>query len=266
MAFTPTTTQPLTACAQITVRFAGLLLLRPDAENNCEVGIHRFNNDHTFQIMLIVRKPQRPPTLIRLVTGALTRPFAIDVTPNPGTGVQAFAPTPAPFLRNAPNNNELDYRWALDLRTIHANADFNDGARPVATLNAGTLYTPTVTRLVLNPQLVQGLIRTPLHRFSADLAAALPTGSTVELSWDELGEPRRVTLPRPLDPQGTTYTISLINDPPVFGAAAQDELDLYYRVLVDSGTPIPINKRCRIAYSPGPTTDEIPCMPVVLNS
>jgi hypothetical protein len=270
MPFPTTTIQPLTAIAKVTVKFSGLIMLKPDASNDCEIGINRFSPDHTFQIILIVRKPQRPPTLIRLVTGSLTRPLAINLTPDPGTGVQTFAPTPGPFVRTNTGNNEFDFRWALDLRETHAGIDFNDGARPVATLNAGTLYTPTLTRIGLNPELVQGTSpRTRLSRIAGDLAAAissLPAGSTVELTWDEFGEPRRLSLPRRFDPPNTTYTISLMNDPPVMSATIHDELALYYKVLQASGAPIPIASRCRLTFSPGPTTDEIPCMPIVLNS
>ena len=249
--------QPLTAIANVTVRFAGLMLLKPDGtpNNGCEIGIHRFTSDHSFQIILIVRKPQRPPTLIRLVTGALTRPFAINAS-NPGTGVQTFAPSPAAFVRNNPSNNELDFRWALDMGAMHAGVDFNDGARPVATLNAGVLYTPTLTRPSLNPQLEQGSpVRiTPLHRFAADLAAAinLRVDSTVDLTWDELGDERNFTLPRRFDPPGTTYTISLMNDPPTMGAASHEELSLYYKVLQVGNRPIAIGDRCRLRVSLAP--------------
>jgi hypothetical protein len=98
------------------------------------------------------------------------------------------------------------------------------------------------------------------------LAAAinLPTGSNVVLSWHELGEPRNFTLPRPGDPADTTYTITLLNDPPTNGATSHDELALYYRVLELNGALIPISSRRRLATSYDPTTDEIPCMPVVL--
>ena len=83
MPFNTTTTHPLTAAAKVTVEFKGLLLLKPDGNNGCEIGIHRFSSTHMFQVILIVRKPERAPTLVRLVTGPLTRPFAINVTPPP---------------------------------------------------------------------------------------------------------------------------------------------------------------------------------------
>ena len=262
-----TTTTPPSTNAKVTVKFAGLLLLKPGATNGCEIGIHRFSNIHTFQIMLIVNKPQRPSTLIRLLNGPLTRPLAISVIPDPGTGVQAFAPTPEPFVRNNATNDVLDYRWALNLRKLHPTADFNDGARPVALLNAGVIYTPNLTNPGFAPELVQGTTTTPLYRLAADLAAAidLTAGSLVALSWFELGDPQTLILPRPSDPPDTTYTISLLNDPPIISPPAHDELALYYKVLEVNGAPIPNSARSSLNFNYDSNTDEIPCLSVLLN-
>src|ERR1041384_441891 len=276
MAFPTTTTQPLTAIAKVTVRFSGLLMLKPDPVNHCEIGINRFTRDHLFQIILIVRKPQRPPSLIRLVTGPLTRQFEITLRDsNTGlprnTVVQAFTPIPGPFIRSNPGNNELDFRWALDLRETHAGIDFNDGALPVARLSVGTLYTTSLTSTSLNLELRQQPGTSPgirLDRIAGDLAAAintLPANTTLELTWDELGEPRKLSLPRRTDPPDTTYTISLLNDPPVMSSANHDELPLYYKVLQVGGRLIPIGSRRLLHFTLPPGTDEIPCMPIILN-
>ena len=99
-----------------------------------------------------------------------------------------FAPTPKPFIRDN-NSDELDYRWALNMSSLHPEVDFNDGARPVARLNGGTLYTGNLTRDGLEPVLVQGPNETPQHRIAADLAVGIelsPEGKVV-LSWDESG-------------------------------------------------------------------------------
>jgi len=280
MPFSPTTIQPLTAAAKVTVKFAGLMLLKPGADDRLEVGIHRFSSDHSFQVVLVIKKPTRPPTLIRLVNGPLTRPLRINVTSIPSPGVQTFEATPGPFVRSALTNNEFDFRWAVNMRSLHPGVNFNDGAEPVATLNAGVLYTPALTRPTLNPELVQGeeptiTDRIPLFRFSADLAASisLPVGGQVRLNWHELGVPRSFVLPRPLtvDPAETTYTIALMNDPPNILAASREEgppheeLDLYYRVLEDTRGLIPFEERYTLKVTPlGPTTDEVPCMPVTL--
>jgi hypothetical protein len=245
------------------------MLLKPGADNSCEIGIHRLSDTHSFQAMVIVNKPGRAPSLIRLLTGPLTGQFGINVTPEPSTRVRAFTPTTGSFDRNA-RNDDLDFRWALDMREMQeSDVDFNDGARPTATLNTGILYTSTLTNRELNPELVRGSSREPLHRFSADLAAAvdLPDRSRLELSWDEGGEFREYRLPRRVDRDDprTTYTVVLLNDPPITTAAAHDELAYYYEVLEHRGVGIAAGSRYRMSFSSGPTTDEIPCMPVIIN-
>jgi len=267
MPFSTTTNAPATN-ARVTVKFAGLMLLKPNGNNGCDIGIHRLSETHALQVILIVSKPDRPPGLIRLVTGPLTQPFAINVTPDPGTGIKTFIRGPEPFDRSRTNNNELDFRWAINMQQLHEGADFNGGARPVATLNAGTLYTSNLTLIELTPELVNGTTRTALPRFSADLAAAidLPVAGTVELSWTvESGERRTLSLPRPNDPPRTTYTVTLLNDPPIVNALSHDELTQYYQVLEVAGQRIPAEKQFRIAYNGDTNTDEIPCMPVILN-
>ena len=268
MPFSPITT-PLPATPRVTVQFAGLMLLKPGAGNSCEVGIHRFSSTHAFQVVLVVRKPNRPPTLIRLLNGPLLRPLAINVLPDPGTGVQAYAPTAEPFVRSSGANDVSDFRWALNFRALHPDADFNDGARPVATLNAGVLFTPNLTPAALEPELVVNRVTTRLYRLAADLAVAidLPAGSPgrVILTWDELGDRQTLTLPRPLDSDDTTYTISLLNNPPISNPEEHDEMYLYYKVLEAHGNPIPRSSRRQLNFvSSDPTTDEIPCSPVML--
>jgi len=278
MPFATTTTRPDTN-ARVTIKFAGLMLLKPGVRNSCEIGIHRLSDTHSFQAMVIVSKPDRAPSLIRLLTGPLTGSFGISITPTaatgatsaPDPGVQAFTPTTTAFDRSREDNDELDIRWALDMRQMQASdVDFNAGARPIARLNTGILYTSNLTRRELNPELVRGTIRRPLHRFSADLAAAihLPDRSRLELTWDEGGEPREFRLPRRVDRHDpeTTYTVVLLNDPPITTAAAHDELAYYYEVLEHRGASISGPDRYTMAFTSGPTTDEIPCMPVMINS
>ena len=274
MPFTPTTVRPSTN-AKVTVRFAGLLLLKSATDNTLQIGVHKFSSTHTFQVLLVVKKPDRPPTVLRLLSGGLTRPFSIQVAPDPGGGLRVFTPTPEPFVRNSPANDVLDFRWSLNIRQFHPGADFNDGASPIATLNAGTLYTPNLTRPTLRPVVVQGAAaaRTELYQVSTDLAAAidLPAGAAgssgggvVMLSWFELGDAQTLSLPRPLDPDDTTYTIYLLNDPPISSPVDHDELYLYYKVLQVGGAAIGNLNKCRLDFVDKPKTDEIPCLPLVL--
>jgi hypothetical protein len=266
MPFTPTTNPPLTN-PLVTVEFAGLILLSPGADNTCDIGIHRWAPTHAFQVMLIVNKPNRPSTLVRLIAGPLTGSLAIRLEPAPTHGdFQVFAATTAPFDRFNPQNNELDYRWTINLRDRHPGADINEGARPIVTLSTGLLYTPNLTARGLDPKLTKGTVSISLNRIAADLAAAIqpPTGGRVKLEWSEFGISHSLTLKRDEDPPGTTYTVSLINDPPIGSPTEHDELDLYYRVLTLGGVPIPFPDRWHLEYADDEKTDEIPCMPVTL--
>jgi hypothetical protein len=269
MPFTPTDVEPATN-SKVTVTFAGLLLLRQGPGNSLEIGIHKFSNSHSFEAILIINKPNRPPTLIRIVPGPLFSNFVMEVDPAPATGVQKFVASPDPFDRNHPNNNPLDYRWSFNLRSLpgHDQVDFNDGATPIATLNAGVLYTPNLTRAGLHPILTTGAVQTDLNRVGADLAASvpLPVGYQMKLNWSVLGENQPLVLPRDTDPPDTTYTISLINDPPalVRGPAGHDELKEYYKVLRIGNNPVLPALQARLDTARNQLTDEVPCLPVVV--
>ena len=263
MPFTPTDIEPCPR-SKVTVTFAGLLLLRPAADNTLEVGVHKFSRDHTLQVILIVNKPQRPPRLIRLLTGPLVDDLKLTIDPAPQAGVQKFVASNTEFDRSNENNHPLDYRWVINMQSFegHEQIDINDGAKPIAKLNGGVLYTPNVTRQGLNPQLVCNEEPTPLHRFAADLGAAidLPGETKMRITWSELGKPQEQILPRdPPDPEGTTYTVALLNDPLISEPAPHDELEEYYKVL-EIGPEV---GHCSIILGDH-KTDEIPCLPVVL--
>jgi hypothetical protein len=115
--------------------------------------------------------------------------------------------------------------------------------------------------------LVVNRLTTRLYRLAADLAVAidLPAAGRVVLTWDELGDRQTLTLPRPSDSNDTTYTISLLNNPPISSPEDHDEMYLYYKVLEADGDPIPKSSRRQLNFvSNDPTTDEIPCSPVLL--
>ena len=271
MPFT-TTNVPPALKPLVTVEFAGLLLLRPGDNNTCEIGIHRFAKSHIFQLSLIVNKPDQNPTLTRLLSGPLTGEIKIRLQPDPDPeagNVLAFAPTADPFIRTAgANNHDNDYRWSLNLKSIHPNASFTDGARPIATLKTGVLYTPTLTRAGIDPKLTRpGLPDIPLFRVAADLAASIvpPDQHKVVVEWTEMGDPQDIILPREGDPPGTTYTVSLLNDPPSLDPTPHDELADYYKVLLNNGAVVPANERWALTYSSAQKTDEIPCLPTVIN-
>jgi hypothetical protein len=269
MQFQTTAEQPTTN-PPVTLTFSGQMVLRPGANNTCEIGINRFSRNHLFQMMLTVETPNRPPTIHRLFTGPLTAPLSVRLhpDPNPASGdFVVFAPTPEPFDRAAGGNDDKDYRWSLNLKTLHGNAQVNGGVIPFMTAKTGILYTPNLSDLSLNPRLTQsGSPDIQLHQIAEDLAISIvPQGQTrVLLQWEDFGEARDLLLPLRLnDPN--RYTVAFINYPPSLEAEPHDELADYYRVLVEAANPIPVSMRFGLAFDQITRSDEIPCMPVTLN-
>lgn len=266
MPFTVTHTLP-TINSRITIKFAGLVILRPNGGNMCDIGIHHFNTTHLFQAFVIVNKPKLPLTLIRLTNGPLTAPFTIVANPVV-TGFQVFTRDDDPFDPNAAGNDALDYRWAINMRDLNHGIDFNQGAEPIATLNDGILYTSNLSKDGLNPIVVQNGVEHPHRQIAADLSASinLPNGGTVKMTWGETGDEKTFTVPREgFDPPNTTYTIILINDPPAVAPSPHDELAIFYKVLRINGDQVPGDDQCQLIFDSDHKLDEIPCPPVVLN-
>jgi hypothetical protein len=272
MPFQTTVIAPPT-CPKVTISFAGLMVLRPGANNTCEVGIHRFNTSHECRVTLIVRKPNRPPTLVPLIKGPLEAPFSIRLHPDPNPlmgDFSVFAPTPDPFVRNAPANHHLDYRWAVNVRELHPLLELNEGAQPFVTLRTGILYTPNLTLEALSPKFERrGSSPREMHRIASNLAAAIitPDSKRVRLAWHDFGKLVQLELPRENDPENTTYTVAVTNEPPKINAEAHDEMALYYRILQDGGgIGIASDQQFSLTYtSSDPRTDEVPCLSLLQN-
>jgi hypothetical protein len=188
---------------------------------------------------------------------------------------QAYAATDGDLERSVENARDYpkDYRWALNLKERHHNAEWNEGIKPMVILNTGTLYSLNLTTRALNPRYVKDDPPNPptteyLKYFAANLAASIvpPEDKTVRLEWTEQGVLRGLDLPRwEDDPEEMPrYVVSLINEPPMSFPPAHDELALYYKVLTIGGTEIPAKARWHLKYGEGISTDRIPCMPTTM--
>ena len=267
MPFTVTHDRPKIK-ATVNVRFAGLLLLKPNGTKTCDIGINR-QTGHSFQVMLIVDKPYLPLTLLRLTSGPLTKD--LKITNSSSTAAfKVYAMDNHPFDPTKPDNDPIDHRWALNMAESHPGADFNNGARPMVQLNDGVLYTANRSREGLDPELIiPNQPPKPLMHVAADRAASfdLTCSDTVTIEWEEPGEPKSFQIPRiaTVDPVGSTYTIVILNNPPVTNPSPHDELELYYRVLTQGGNPIDPPHRRQLRYKNPAKSDEIPCLSVILN-
>jgi len=287
MPFTITNVPPSTT-PMVTIVFSGLMVLRPGANNTCEIGVHKFSRDHEFKVLLVVERlvqpnPAPPPTtipvplppvVIPLLVGPLFAPFTIsrDPDPTPGGGdFMAFARYP--FNRVLPDSHPLDYRWTINFKDLHYNARANDGVQPVGILKTGVLYSPHLCDPELEPTLIkQSQPDIPLNQIASSLAASIdvpinpPAQTHVKFQWQDLGDQVPLVLPRNGDdPSTTRYTIYFINEPTRFNYDEHEELSYYYQVLENGGAPFPTAERFALHFAAGIRTDEIPCAPVTLN-
>lgn len=277
MPFTTTNVRP-EFDAPVTVKFSGLMVLQPGPNETCEIGVHRHNRDHVNQVLLIVNKPDLPVSVVPLLLGPLTGPFDIKLRalnpevildPDPDFGDFKIYERD-PFDRTLPTSDNYDHRWALNLRPGNPDARINDGAKPVITLKTGTLYTSNLSNPALVPK-----FRVPgsedgeeLNQFAGDLAASIipPDGTEVLLEWKDLGDDKFITLPRLGDPEGTTYTVCFINEPPNYATESAEELPLYYKVLAkEDGKLFEDEEQCILELPDETRSDEVPCMPIILN-
>src|SRR5215211_278653 len=145
-------TQNLPPNPLVTVKFSGLLVLQPGANNTCNVGVHRFNFTHLFQAILVVSKQgQAAPTLITLLTGPLQAPFLIRLEPDPGAGdFKVFEKDP--FTQTSQGSHKNDARWAINLQSPDGDIKVNEGAMPFVTLKTGVLFTPDLSKEDLKPK------------------------------------------------------------------------------------------------------------------
>ena len=257
--------------ALVTIKFSGLMVLQPGPDETCNIGLHRLNRDHSNQVLLIVHKPGLPVTVVPLLTGPLTAPLVIKLSSEPELGDFTIYERD-PFDRTLPTSDVFDHRWAINLRPFNPEARLNYGAKPIVTLRTGTLYTSNLSNPALDPKFTApGVVEDEeLNQFAGDLAAAItpPADTKVILEWEDHGDSKGISLPRlgEEDDAEIRYTVCFINEPPNYASDTQEELPLYYKVLhKNNGQVVPEEEQCTLKFTPGTRSDEVPCMPIILN-
>lgn len=257
----------------VEVLFKGLIILRPNNNGTCTVGMHRYTDDH----FLIIEVRGKPPTgrdfLVLRRTGLLGRQLSIGLSPSPGTGVSAFQPEGANF-RRATSSDGRDLRWAIDLRDpkdFYATAlEMHADAEPGILMTDGVFFSADITdERELGIKRTRGGDTIDLRRIATIVGAIIspPAGSSVVLNDGVMPD---LSLPRSGDPPGTTYRVSVRNDPVAIDfVPTHDELELYFDLVrKPGGVAIPPNEQYSLEVSPhgihGRNTDRIPCMPILL--
>jgi len=284
MPFTETTDQP-SVTPRVSIAFSGLIVLKPGPNDTCLICVNKFDRNHIFQVLLVVSNPEinpaqpdndvvnkayQPATVVPLFTGPLFAPFLIRRQPDANANAGDFKVFKRdPFDRTRPNSHDLDYRWAVNFRDLHLNPSTNHGGEPVGILKTGVLYTPRLTDPGLHPRLIrQGNPPFPLTQISSNLAASITlTAEAPKLyfQWEDQGDTQYLVLPRSGDDPRSLYTLYFINEPPNLDARPHDEFAHYYRILLSNGAVIPGTQRFELETDPLGRSDEIPCMPVLIN-
>jgi hypothetical protein len=268
----------------------GQLILEPQDDFTCDIGVNRCSPKHELSIEVRQRMidPGSPDiTLMRQLGKLEPSGVEIDLEPASTAGVKRFI-APTSFARDANTNADgCDFRWLVDLKS----PEFHDAevvvngsdTEPNIKIRDGIFYTALRT----DPDVVT-VTRTGGDKADLDLnrVAAL-VGVNIYLSDDTVkfklaftqnGEKQTLVLAKPTAASGIKcYEIRINNDPPFvdpnLDLATHQELKEYYKVIdgvfVDD-EPTDFKRfellfgrpQARSAPPSGLGTPTIPCMPV----
>lgn len=263
-------TENLPANPLVTVKFSGLMVFQPGADNTCDVGVHRLSTSHVFQVLLVISRPNTVPTLIRVLTGPLSSQFVIRLgSAGPSAGdFKVFEK--GNFTHTLQGSDRHDARWAINLQSPDRDIKVNEGGNPGLTLKTGTLFAPSLTPTALKPKFTRPpAAEMEIERFASELAVAIepPAATRVLLEWTDEGNPQSIALPFGDDDEGgTRYTVYFLNEPPNFNSEPHDEMALYYDILRRNGEPIHERDQCKLKFEKNVIRlDQMPCNPVRLD-
>ena len=255
--------------------FRGLIIITPGAVNTSLIWIHTAPDDHFLIVEIRGKSRRMGDFLILRHTGPITNPPLTVAFDQGSAGVFAFKPHPRPFDRKTASDRR-DLGWTIDLE----HAEFHGAALAIAAgtpvsiqMSDGVFFTADVTD---ERNLDVGRKRgsadyVALRQISTVVCANIspPAGASVVLDRAGVsGWP--ITLPRAGDDADTRYRVSIRNDPPVIDfQPSHDELERYYELVkMSGGGNIPPRDRFELDVRPrrtgGRSTDEIPCMPIML--
>lgn len=263
MAFESTNVPPSTG-SKVTLTFSGQMVLKPGAvDRTCEIGVNKAAPEHQFQVLLILSRPGKLPVVGSVFTGPMEKALTISRTripePEPDFRVYEEDKFDRSVIVGDDTPPPLDHRWAINIALKHPGADINNQAKPVITLKTGVLYTPYLTDSTFNPTFKNGNQEEKLNQIAPSLAVSIEPEGSITLQGEDRDRPLILTLPRPGDPDKTTYTLAFVNDPSSFAVPSHNEFELYYNILQLGGRPI--TNRFTLEFDPPHgRLDEVPCM------
>jgi hypothetical protein len=252
----------------------GLLMLRPDQNGACQVGVHRLSVQHKLSVEVRVKGTIPPdPPLLRLAGTLDSAGLKIGIDSENPPGVSKFVIDDGEFDRDDQTNDPKDFRWSLDLQKLDPLQPpmllEESGISPVITIEDGLLHTARQT----NPLNVQvalthvGNPDTPLKSVARIIGVNiyLQEGENLVLSWFGDGRDQTLTIPRKkaVDRPALIY---IDNSPSLMPSRTDhSELAEYFKVISNA---TPTTRRFNVDFQVLGTnpqgTDRAPCMPVVV--
>lgn len=277
----------------------GQLILEPQADKTCDIGVNRSATKHEFSFELRQRMVDPiPDVVIMRILGEIELPdVKIGLKAPAGDGVTgkgAKRLIPTEEFERAETDDPQDFRWLVDLssKEFHnANVDINgNDTEPSITIMDGIFYTAQRTDpKVVTVHTVQKaedatgaelVITEPLNRIASLMGVNiyLPDDGSAKfkLKWTQNGVKETLILDKPTAESGIKhYELRINNDGPFVNPEHADppahkELREYYKVIDRVGTAeaafIPFEL---LFEKPGSTIElsnlgspTIPCMPV----
>jgi hypothetical protein len=271
----------------VEVLFKGLIILNPNDDGTCTVGMHRTSDDHFLIIEIRAKRPGGGDVLVARRAGLLQNMLTIRASnPGPGPRVSAFRPgaSAGVSLNRQTSSDTRDLRFAIDL--LHPIEFYGPNsilmdlqkATPGIQIFDGIFVAIDVTDdNEIEIKRARGASNVmPLDRIAAVTGALIaPPAGSVILDWND---GTSLTLPRPVgggdgqDPAGTSYRVSVRNEPVEIDFTLHDELESYYDLVKKlDGSSVPLNEQFSLLINLHPhgigtvSTDRIPCMPILLD-
>jgi hypothetical protein len=254
----------------------GLLMLSPNQNSTeCEVGVHRLTVQHKLSVEVRVKGENPPdPPLLRLAGTLDSAGLTIGIEPG-SRGVSKFVADGE--LNRAATDNNMDFRWALDLQTLDPDQPKmllqESGISPKIRIKDGIFHSARLT----NPATVdvklknQGTgVPTPLGRVARIIGANiyLQQGENVVLRWFGDGKRQELVIPKKKAADRPAL-IYIDNSPALMPSGKPDHSEFveYFKVITNATDT---SKQFDVVFDDPPGTnphgtDRFPCMSVVID-